>query len=43
MSRIGVGPNPMMSKAVYLKDLDDALTALPTGLLGDSGSRWYVA
>jgi hypothetical protein len=43
MSRIGVGPNPMISKAVYLKDLDDALTALPTGLLGDSGSRWYVA
>jgi hypothetical protein len=40
MSRIGVGPNPMMSKAIYLKDLDDALTALPTEILGQSGSRW---
>jgi hypothetical protein len=40
MERIGVGPNPMMSKAVYVKDLDDALTALPTELLGQSGSRW---
>ena len=40
MNRIGVGPNPMMSKAIYLKDLDDALTALPTELLGQSGSRW---
>lgn len=40
MNRIGVGPNPFMSKAIYLKDLDDALTALPTDLLGQSGSRW---
>jgi hypothetical protein len=40
MSRIGVGPNPMMSKAIYLKDLDDALTAVPVDLLGQSGSRW---
>ena len=40
MSRIGVGPNPMMSKAIYLKDLDNALTSLPTDLLEQSGSRW---
>ena len=40
MTRIGVGPNPMMSKAIYLKDLDDALTAVPTALVGQSGSRW---
>ena len=40
MTRIGVGPNPIMSKAIYLKDLDDALTSLPTNLLGQSGSRW---
>lgn len=40
MNRIGVGPNPMMSKAIYLKDLDDALIALPTELLGQTGSKW---
>jgi hypothetical protein len=40
MSRIGVGPNPIMSKAIYLKDLDDALTALPVDLVGESGNRW---
>lgn len=40
MNRMGVGPNPIMSKAIYLKDLDDALTALPTELLNDSGSKW---
>lgn len=42
MGRIGVGPNQMMSKAIYLKDLDDALTSLPTDLLEESGSKWYV-
>jgi hypothetical protein len=40
MSRIGVGPNLMMSKAVYLKDLDEALIAVPTGLHEGSNSRW---
>lgn len=40
MTRIGVGPNPIMSKAIYLKDLDDILTALPTDLLGQPGSKW---
>jgi len=40
MSRMGVGPNPMMSKAIYLKDLDDALTSLPVDLPEQSSSRW---
>lgn len=40
MTRLGVGPNVMMSKAVYLKDLDDALTAVPIELVGSTGSRW---
>jgi hypothetical protein len=40
MSRIGVGPNIMMSKAVYLKDLDDALANGPDEILGQPGSRW---
>ena len=40
MNRIGVGPNPMMSKAIYLKDLDDALIALPTELLDQPSSKW---
>lgn len=42
MTRIGVGPNTMMSKAIYLKDLDDVLTSLPTDLVRGSGSKWYV-
>lgn len=42
MGRIGVGPNPMMSKAIYIKDLNDALTALPAELLGQPESRWLV-
>lgn len=41
MTRIGVGPNTMMSKAIYLKDLDDALTSLPTELLGRPESKCY--
>lgn len=40
MNRIGVGPNNMMSKAIYLKDLDEALTALPNELLGQSDNKW---
>lgn len=42
MNRIGVGPNTMMSKAIYLKDLDEALTALPDELLGESGSKCHA-
>lgn len=41
MSRIGVGPNIMMSKAIYIADLDEAalgsVVAAP-----DGGSEWYV-
>lgn len=41
MSRIGIGPNVMMSKAVYIADLDEAalssVVAAP-----DGGSEWYV-
>ena len=40
MNRVGVGPNTMMSKAIYLKDLDEALTKLPDELLSESGSKW---
>lgn len=42
MSRIGVGPNPIMSKAVYLKDLDEAVTSLSAIPLNQTDSRWYV-
>lgn len=41
MSRLGVGPNTMMSKAVYIADLDDA--ALNTMVVDPvGGSEWYV-
>ncbi|KAK4106232.1 hypothetical protein N658DRAFT_482147 [Parathielavia hyrcaniae] len=42
MKRLGVGPNLMMSKAIYLADLDEA--AARTGgdaVLRDSGSQCY--
>lgn len=41
MSRIGVGPNPIMGKAIYVKDLDDALTSLPIELSEQSMSKCY--
>jgi hypothetical protein len=40
MARVGVGPNPMMSKAIYLKDLDDVLRSVPTDLVARGGSKW---
>jgi hypothetical protein len=40
MTRVGVGPNPMMSKAIYLKDLDDVLRSAPTDLVARGGSKW---
>lgn len=40
MTRIGVGPNLIMGKSVYLRDLDDALTSVPTELSGRVGSKW---
>jgi len=42
MNRIGVGPNQMLSKAVYVRDIDDAIKSL-VQLSGQPGSRWYVA
>jgi hypothetical protein len=40
MNRLGVGPNTMMSKAIYLKDLDDAVMSVSTNIDGEPGSRW---
>lgn len=40
MNRIGVGPNYITSKAVYLKDLDEAITSDPTDFLRLADSRW---
>ncbi|KAI9785200.1 MAG: SNF1-interacting protein [Geoglossum umbratile] len=40
MSRIGVGPNLIMSKAVYLKDVEE-IFANQTELLGEPRNSWY--
>lgn len=40
MSRMGVGPNPIMSKAIYLKDLDEAVNSLSTDIQGSHQSKW---
>lgn len=40
LSRLGVGPNLMMSKAVYVKDLNDALTNVVTDHLGEDENQW---
>lgn len=40
MNRLGVGPNMITSKAIYLKDLDEALTSDPTDFLRISESKW---
>lgn len=42
MKRIGVVPNPIMSKAIFIKDLDDAVMSLPTSLKEKADSKWYV-
>jgi hypothetical protein len=39
LNRIGVGPNLMMSKAVYLKDLNDVLSS-PAEVLGQIEGHW---
>ncbi len=39
MSRLGVGPNLMMSKAIYLADLDEAAGSGPLTATADSESR----
>jgi hypothetical protein len=46
MGRIGVGPNTMMSKAVYLADLDEAMHPIPLAAVdmavgGDADTRCY--
>lgn len=41
MGRIGVGPNTIMSKAIYIADLDEA--ALGSVVVApEGGSEWYV-
>lgn len=41
MMRLGVGPNLAMSKAVYIQDLDDALTG-DDPAFGKPRNKWYV-
>lgn len=43
MSRMGVGPNPSMSKAIYLKDLDEAVNNLSTDVQNRQQGKWYVS
>lgn len=40
MNRIGVGPNPIMGKAIYIKDLDDALRAVSIDLADQPRGKW---
>lgn len=41
MARLGVGPNSVLTKAVYIKDIDDAITSTGGGLLNRSNaSSW---
>ncbi|RFU26822.1 hypothetical protein B7463_g9525, partial [Scytalidium lignicola] len=42
MTRIGVGPNHIMSKAIYIKDLDEAITSLSPPLSNQTESRCYM-
>ncbi|RAL59757.1 hypothetical protein DID88_000386 [Monilinia fructigena] len=42
MSRMGVGPNPSMSKAIYLKDLDEAVNSLSTDVQNRHQSKCYI-
>ncbi|PVH85112.1 hypothetical protein DL98DRAFT_558090 [Cadophora sp. DSE1049] len=41
MTRIGVGPNPMMGKSIFLKDLDDALAVSPARQPEQLASKCY--
>lgn len=40
MNRVGVGPNPVMGKAIFLKDLNDALAVLPLNRPDQLVSKW---
>lgn len=42
MNRLGVGPNLMMSKAIYLADLDEAAGKRALGEGEKGGSQWLV-
>lgn len=43
MTRVGVGPNSIMSKAVYLRDIDDVVSTHTTAALAQyDGNPWYV-
>lgn len=42
MGRMGVGPNVMMSKAVYLADLDEAAQGSTVSVGAPHGSEWYA-
>jgi VAD1 Analog of StAR-related lipid transfer domain/PH domain len=39
MARIGVGPNQMMSRAIYLHDIE-GIVSNRTDILGEAGNRW---
>ncbi|KAI6708216.1 hypothetical protein JHW43_009255 [Diplocarpon mali] len=41
MTRIGVGPNSIMGKSVYLKDIDQAFASVPPELVDRPGSKCY--
>ncbi|RKF62225.1 putative PH domain-containing protein C19A8.02 [Erysiphe neolycopersici] len=41
MTKIGVGPNKIVSKAIYIKDLDDALNLAPVKVSGLNGKKCY--
>jgi len=41
LSRVGVKPNMVMSKAIYVKDMDETVGNFSVVLTGDSSS-WYV-
>lgn len=43
MTRVGVGPNLIMSKAVYLKDINEVVSNHTTAAMAEyAGNRWYV-
>lgn len=43
MNRVGVGPNLIMSKAVYMRDIDDVVSNHTPVALGEyDGNPWYV-
>jgi len=44
MHRVGVGPNLIMSKAVYLKEIDEVVSNHTTATLAEyDGNPWFVS